>query len=183
MPLFWPKPTILPTRLGPAPPRSKSWLVGTGQFGFVPVGRKHARFQVSKPCSLFAHLICPVFKSNARAVSRNHQPQRNSRRSRVLASFHTGGCGVSCFRYRRRAYRGGDQSPAVAKPHLRCIRRAFPHCQHVESLPEHRTGFHVERDNTPRKLQHDMRISCQTFFARRDSNINKRGRKQPEIQL
>src|SRR5260370_7686192 len=70
MPLFWPKPTILPTRLGPAPPRSKSWLVGTGQFGFVPVGRKHARFQVSKPCSLLAHLICPVFKSNARAVSK-----------------------------------------------------------------------------------------------------------------
>src|SRR5258707_883651 len=33
MPLFWPKPTILPTRFGPAPPRSKSGLLGTGQFG------------------------------------------------------------------------------------------------------------------------------------------------------
>src|SRR6266478_5895726 len=103
MPLFWPKPTILPTRLGPAPPRSKSWLVGTGQFGFVPVGRKHARFQVSKPCSLLAHLICPVFKSNARAVSKksstappsveacqNATPTANC----VLASFHTRGRGV-----------------------------------------------------------------------------------------
>src|SRR5882757_2848366 len=69
MPLFWPKPTILLSRLGPAPPKSKSGLLGTGQFGFVPAGRWHASVQVSKPCSLFAHLICPVFKSNARAVS------------------------------------------------------------------------------------------------------------------
>src|SRR5258708_31250253 len=57
IPLFWPKPTILPKRLGPDPPRSKSGLVGTGQFGFVPVGRMHATVQVSKPCSLVAHLI------------------------------------------------------------------------------------------------------------------------------
>src|SRR6267154_3363939 len=70
MPLFWPNPTILPIKFGPAPPRSKSKLVGTGQFGFVPVGRKHATVQVSKPCSLLAHLICPVFKSNASAVSK-----------------------------------------------------------------------------------------------------------------
>src|SRR5258706_6033669 len=70
MPLFWPKPTMLPTRLGPDPPRSKSGLLGTGQFGFVPAGSLHAKVQVSKPCSLFDHLICPVFKSNARAVSK-----------------------------------------------------------------------------------------------------------------
>src|SRR6266403_5093323 len=70
MPLFWPKPTILPTRFGPAPPRSKSGLLGTGQFAFGPVGVRHAPVQVSRPCNLFAHLICPVFKSNARAVSK-----------------------------------------------------------------------------------------------------------------
>src|SRR5258708_32962796 len=70
MPLLWQKPTISHNRFGPVPPRSKSGLVGTGQFGFVPAGRWHATVQVSKPCSLFDHLICPVFKSNARAVSK-----------------------------------------------------------------------------------------------------------------
>src|SRR4030081_1918904 len=70
MPLFWPKPTILPTRLGPDPPRSKSGLLGTGQFGFGPEEVRHATVQVSKPCSFFAHLICPVLKSSARAVSK-----------------------------------------------------------------------------------------------------------------
>src|ERR1700680_2098124 len=70
MPLFWPKPTMLPTRLGPAPPKSKSGLLGTGQFGFGPEEVRHATVQVSEPCSLFAHLICPVFKSKARAVSK-----------------------------------------------------------------------------------------------------------------
>src|SRR6266853_799159 len=70
MPLFWPKPTILPKRFGPAPPRSKSGLVGTGQFGFGPEEVMQATVQVSKPCSLFAHLICPVFKSNERAASK-----------------------------------------------------------------------------------------------------------------
>src|SRR5258706_10089985 len=60
-----------PTRLGPDPPRSKSGLSGTGQFGFVPPDESlHASVQVSLPCSLVAHLICPVFKSNARAVSK-----------------------------------------------------------------------------------------------------------------
>src|SRR5260221_146862 len=74
MPLFWPKPTILPTRLGPAPPKSKSGLLGTGQFGFPEGGRAAPKPQVavnvSTPCSVFAHLICPLFKSNARAVSK-----------------------------------------------------------------------------------------------------------------
>src|ERR1700716_1506335 len=69
-PLFWPKPTILPIKLGPAPPRSKSGLLGTGQFGFGPEEVRHATVQVSEPCNLFAHLICPVFKSNPRAVSK-----------------------------------------------------------------------------------------------------------------
>src|SRR5258706_14394607 len=70
IPLFWPKPTMLPSRLGPDPPRSKSGLLGTGQFGFGPEEVRHATVQVSKPCSLLAHLILPVFKSNARAVSK-----------------------------------------------------------------------------------------------------------------
>src|SRR5260370_41873456 len=70
MPLFWPKPTILASRLGPDPPKSKSALVGTGQFAFGPVGVRHATVQVSKPCSLLDHLICPVFKSTARAASK-----------------------------------------------------------------------------------------------------------------
>src|SRR6266550_8159053 len=70
MPLFWPKPTILPIRLGPDPPRSKSGLLGTGQFGFGPEEVRHATVQVSKPCSFFAHLIRPVFKSNATAASK-----------------------------------------------------------------------------------------------------------------
>src|SRR5438034_4100094 len=78
MPLFWPKPTILPSRLGPDPPRSKSGLVGTGQFGFVPVGRMHATVQVSKPCSLVAHLICPVFKSSANAVSKKSRSEEHT---------------------------------------------------------------------------------------------------------
>src|SRR5882672_287194 len=65
-----PKPTMLPTRLGPDPPKSKSGLVGTGQFAFGPVGVMQATVQVSKPCSLVAHLICPVFKSSANAVSK-----------------------------------------------------------------------------------------------------------------
>src|SRR5258705_11693868 len=71
IPLFWPKPTILPSRLGPDPPKSKSGLVGTGQLALGPVGVRHATVQVSRPCSLFDHLICPVFKSNARAASKN----------------------------------------------------------------------------------------------------------------
>src|SRR5260370_20076862 len=71
MPLFSPKPKMLPTRLGPDPPKSKSGLLGTGQLGFTPApGSLHASVQVSKPCSRFAHLTCPVFKSNARAVSK-----------------------------------------------------------------------------------------------------------------
>src|SRR5216684_3864866 len=75
MPLFWPKPTILPTRLGPAPPKSKSGLLGTGQFGFPEEAglggpKPQAAVKVSIPCSLFDHLICPLFKSNARAVSK-----------------------------------------------------------------------------------------------------------------
>src|ERR1700726_808278 len=74
MPLFWPRPTILPTRLGPAPPKSKSGLVGTGQFGFPGAGRvvpkPQAPVKVSTLCSFFDHLICPLFKSNARAVSK-----------------------------------------------------------------------------------------------------------------
>src|SRR6266478_4798603 len=70
IPLFWPKPTILPKRLGPDPPRSKSGLVGTGQFGFGPDEVMQATVQVSKPCSLFANFMCPVFKSSARAVSK-----------------------------------------------------------------------------------------------------------------
>src|SRR5690349_8715436 len=70
IPLFWPKPTILPTRFGPAPPRSKSGLLGTGQFGFGPEEVMQATVQVSVPCSFFDHLTCPVFKSNARAVSK-----------------------------------------------------------------------------------------------------------------
>src|SRR5882672_9041768 len=74
MPLFWPKPIILPTRLGPAPPKSKSWLLGTGQFGVPEGGRAVPKPQVpvkvSILSSLFDHLICPLFKSNARAVSK-----------------------------------------------------------------------------------------------------------------
>src|SRR5207253_10209187 len=70
MPLFWPKPTISPTRLGPDPPRSKSGLLGTGQFGFGPEEVRHATVQVSKPCSFFAHLMLPVFRSNPRAASK-----------------------------------------------------------------------------------------------------------------
>src|SRR6266403_6361156 len=70
MPLFWPKPTILPTRLGPDPPRSKSGLLGTGQFGFDPDEVMQATVQVSKPCSFFDHLTCPVFTSKARAASK-----------------------------------------------------------------------------------------------------------------
>src|ERR1700751_3208128 len=70
IPLFWPKPTMLPTRFGPDPPRSKSGLLGTGQFGFGPEEVRHATVQVSKPCSFFANLICPVFQSIARAVSK-----------------------------------------------------------------------------------------------------------------
>src|SRR5712672_514941 len=69
MPLFWPKPTILPSRLGPDPPKSKSGLVGTGQLALGPVGVRHATVQVSRPCSLLDHLMCPVFRSNARAAS------------------------------------------------------------------------------------------------------------------
>src|SRR3954452_21125654 len=70
MPLFWPKPTMLPTRLGPDPPRSKSGLLGTGQFGFVPVDVMQATVQVSEPCSFFDHFTCPVFKSSPRAASK-----------------------------------------------------------------------------------------------------------------
>src|ERR1700758_2596549 len=70
MPLFWPKPTILPTRLGPDPPRSKSGLLGTGQLGFEPEEVTQATVQVSLPCSFFDHFTCPVFRSNARAASK-----------------------------------------------------------------------------------------------------------------
>src|SRR4051812_24428047 len=70
IPLFWPKPTILPTRLGPDPPRSKSGLLGTGQFGFGPDEVMQATVQVSKPCSFFDHLTSPVFRSNPRAASK-----------------------------------------------------------------------------------------------------------------
>src|SRR6266699_3993080 len=70
MPLFWPNPTILPTRLGPDPPKSKSGLLGTGQFGFGPEEVMQSTVQVSKPCSFLDHLSCPVFKSNARSASK-----------------------------------------------------------------------------------------------------------------
>ena len=49
----------------------KHGLLGTGQFGFVPPeGRMHATVQVSRLCSLCAHLIWPVFKSSAKAASK-----------------------------------------------------------------------------------------------------------------
>src|SRR5437879_13256470 len=70
IPLFWPKPTILPTRLGPDPPRSKSGLVGTGQLALGPVGVRHATVHVSRPCNLLPHLICPVLRSTAIAASK-----------------------------------------------------------------------------------------------------------------
>src|SRR5260370_6039297 len=70
MPLFSSKPTMFPTRLAPAPPKSKSGLLGTGQVGFGPEEVRQATVQVSEPCNLFAHLTCPVFKSKARAVSK-----------------------------------------------------------------------------------------------------------------
>src|SRR5258708_29079462 len=70
IPLFWPNPTILPSRLGPEPPRSKSGLVGTGQLVLGPAGVRHATVQVSRPCSLLAHLTWPVLRSNASAVSK-----------------------------------------------------------------------------------------------------------------
>src|ERR1700722_20226696 len=74
MPLFRPNPTILPTRLGPAPPNSQPSLSVTGQLGFPGVGRAAPKPQVpvkvSILCSFFDHLICPLFKSNARAVSK-----------------------------------------------------------------------------------------------------------------
>src|SRR5246127_4840354 len=70
IPLFWPKPTILPTRFGPAPPRPKSGLLGRGQFGFAAEEVTQATVQVSVPCSFFDYLTCPVFKSNARAASK-----------------------------------------------------------------------------------------------------------------
>src|SRR5882757_6863657 len=70
MPLFWPKPTIFPTRFGPDPPRSKSGLLGTGQFGFGPEEVMQATVQVSEPCSFFDHLNCTVFKSKPRAASK-----------------------------------------------------------------------------------------------------------------
>src|SRR5258708_15447080 len=70
IPLFWPKPTILPSRLGPDPPRSKSGLVGTGQLALGPVGVRQATVQVSRPCSLLAHLTCPVLRSNPSAASK-----------------------------------------------------------------------------------------------------------------
>ena len=57
------------TRLGPAPPRSKSGLLGTGQFGFGPEEVMHATVQVSGPCNFFDQLTCPVFKANPRAAS------------------------------------------------------------------------------------------------------------------
>src|SRR6266550_687016 len=86
MPLFWPKPTMLPSRLGPDPPRSKSGLLGTGQFGFGPEEVRHATVQVSKVCSFLAHLICPVFKSSARAVSKKSSAAVQS--ARGVASWH-----------------------------------------------------------------------------------------------
>src|SRR5437879_11799368 len=70
MPLFWPKPTILRTGLGPDPPRSKSGLVGTGQLALGPVGVRHATVHVSRPCNLLPHLICPVLRSTASAASK-----------------------------------------------------------------------------------------------------------------
>src|SRR5258708_18368905 len=70
IPLFWPKPTMLPTRLGPDPPRSKSGLLGTGQFGLGPEEVMQATVQVSEPCNFFDHFTCPVLKSKPRAASK-----------------------------------------------------------------------------------------------------------------
>src|ERR1700704_228299 len=86
MPLFWPKPTILPSRLGPDPPRSKSGLLGTGQFGFGPEEVRHATVQVSELCSFLAHLIFPVFKSNPRAASKKSSAAVQS--ARGVAFWH-----------------------------------------------------------------------------------------------
>src|SRR5580700_6139390 len=92
-------------------------------------------------------------------------------RSRVLASFHTRGRGVvvSGTDEERAALwvnRGWlPNRTAAVSPRLSAIVR------HVEGLPEHRTGFHVERDNTPAKTAARIcGISCQTFFVRRDPN-------------
>src|SRR5437879_10851879 len=68
MPLFWPKPTILPTRFGPAPPRSKSGLLGTGQFGFGPEEVMKDTVQVSVTCRFFDHFTCLILNVKADAA-------------------------------------------------------------------------------------------------------------------
>src|SRR5258708_3990592 len=86
--------------------------------------------------------------------------------SRVLASFHTRGRGVVVSgtdkeRTALRINRGRlpNRTSAVSA-------RLSPIIRHVESLPEYRTGLHVERDNTSTKAAARIcGISCQTFFA------------------
>src|SRR6266478_2712490 len=151
MPLFWPKPTMLPTRFGPDPPKSKSGLVGTGQFAFGPVGVMQASVQVSKPCSRLAV----------------------RQRSRVLASFYIWGSGVV-------VPRAHEERAALWINHRRLPNRsaAISSClpaivRHVEGLPENRAGLHIQRHNTAAKTAAWIRrVQCQGLFGRRNANVN-----------
>src|SRR5882724_1639984 len=94
-------------------------------------------------------------------------------RSRVLASFHTCGRGVVVSGTDEERTAVGINRGRLPNRTSTVSARLSPIVRHVESLPEHRTGFHVERDNTPTKAAARIcGISCQSFFARRNSNIN-----------
>jgi len=153
MPPLLAKATILPTRLG-FPSKIKSWLVGTDNSGLSRSGES-TQGSSAKPCSLLAHLICPVFKSNARSVSKNRHRSAFRGRVAVLSIFHTCGRGVVVFSTDEERTRRWGSIRAVCQTALHCIPPGFPPCQAVESLPEHRQPVFTSSATTlPRKLQH-----------------------------
>jgi len=92
---FLAKADILPSRFVPTQPRSKSGLLGTGQFGLVPQERWHVRSKCQSLAAL-RPLDLPRFLNPTRGGGRRSRQLRRQFAvgSCILASLHVRGCGV-----------------------------------------------------------------------------------------
>jgi len=158
MPLFWPKPTILPRRLGPALQSRNPgcWVRDSSGSPKVAAGPKpQVAVKVSMPCSLFAHLTCPLFKSNARAVSKKSSSRDAVRRKELLSGKLPRLRELcSCFQCRRIAYRALDQSRWLPNRTAAVSTRLSAIVRHVEGLQSIAPFFSSSATTLPRKLQH-----------------------------
>jgi len=170
MPLFWPKPTILPSRLGPDPPDRNlgCWVLTIRLFRWTVTP---LRSKYRKPCSLFATDL-PVF---------NLMQGRASKKSSAAAQvsqweLHSGKppiCGsgvvvtVPTKSVRLWIDRGRlpNRTAAVSAvcPPLSGTSKVF---QRNRAVSSH------ESYDTAQGATGICGVKCQSFFARRNANVD-----------